>query len=176
MVGINSFKRRTFLAVGASLISGLAECSAVFKRSSGRENSRPPPLYEIVIENHYTEKKRLDLVVERDGKIVHWDSYEIPTLGPRKDGVYTGKAIAINDKEWLGCGAYEVSARLPSEQKWATIDFRKLEPESGTDGKFRPVELNIVFSADQMSMTTTRIDQHFDCEKGAMVTSKAHGK
>lgn len=122
--------------------------------------------------NHFDEPKQFEMVVKRDGEIAHWGTREVPPANANPEEKDLGRSFVIADEAWMGCGTYEVSARVVNEPKWATIDFRDLEPEFASDGKFRPVELNVDFSPDEMSMTTTRIDHHFDCEKGRIVTSQ----
>lgn len=129
-----------------------------------------------MITNYYEEPKQFEMVVERDGKIVHWGTKKIPPANANPEEKDLGRSFGIADKAWMKCGTYEITGRLANEPKWTTIDFRDLEPESASDGKFRPVELNVDFSPDEMSMSTTRIDQHFDCEKGRIVTSQTQGE
>ena len=147
-------RRRAVLASSASLVTGLAGCSTIFNQSSDSETYHPPPLYQIVLWNHYDTEIRVTLVAKRNGKIVHWDTHTVrqPDDGSRAYG------FSLTDKEWMGCSQYDVSARLQDESKWAALDFRELEPAGVRNGKAQSIELNFDFLPDGLNLRPTYLD------------------
>lgn len=149
--------RRVLLAAGASLFSSFAGCSSVFTQTSEPSAERPPPLLRIEAKNTFEEVKEMELVVERDGEIVHWGNHGIRPANPRPEENYLGWVEEIKEP-WMGCGAYEVSIRVSGTDLHRTIDFRELEPSPSIDGKFQPVILRIEFSPEGITTNTTRMD------------------
>jgi hypothetical protein len=108
--------------------------------------------------NLFEEEKPLELVAERDGEIVHWSTYDVPPAERNPEENDLGKSLLVDNKHWMGCGKYEISARVETEEKFATLAFRDLERSPPIDSKFQPVELDIEFAPDSMRMTTTKLD------------------
>lgn len=164
MTILSSFKRRTLLTASASLFGGLAGCAGVLDQSPQRESQRPPPLFEILIWNTYDNPKDVTLVVERNSQIVHWGTHKVPVKADTAP--HDLDALDIDDKGWMGCGTYQISARVEDEPVWETVDFRNLKPSTSINGEFQPVELNIECSPKEMEMNTTRLDEPlFSCAK-----------
>lgn len=150
--------RRTLLAHSLGLCSAISGCSSVLDQSSNSEEKRSPPLHAIVMANKFEEEKSLELIAERDGEIVHWGTYDVPPAESHPEENDLGKALSVDSKRWMGCGKYEISARVETEGEFATLDFRDLERSPPIDSKFQPVELDIEFAPDLMRMTTTKLD------------------
>ena len=157
----NPIRRRVVLASSASLLTGLAGCSGVFNfdQSTDPETYRPPPLHEIEIKNLFEKEKELEVVVERDGNLVYWETRKVPPANPKPEEKFLGRVFTITKKKWMGCGAYEVSARVMNESLSETMDLRELEPSPSLEGEFQPVELRIEFRSDEIEMNTTRLDE-----------------
>jgi hypothetical protein len=148
MIQSNPIQRRTLLIGSAGCFAALGGCASVIGQLRDSPDQRPPPLQEVVFENYYDENKPLELVVERNGDIVHWETYKVPRLGPKEDGGWKGKAVRIDGEPWMGCGHYEVNARLVDELDWGTLDFGTLDSAENRDGKFVPLEIELKVSPD----------------------------
>lgn len=158
--------RRTLLAHGVGFCSAISGCSSVLDQSANSEEKRLPPLHAIVMTNLFEEEKSLELVAERDGEIVHWSTYDVPPADRNPEENDLGKALLVDSKRWMGCGKYEISARVETEGEFATIDFRDLGRSPPVDSKFQPVELDIEFDPDSMRMNTTKLDEPLlSCER-----------
>lgn len=134
-------QRRAVLASGVSLLTSLAGCSTVFNQSSEPETYHPPPLHRIILWNYHETEIRVTLVVKRNGNIVHWDTHKVRV--PNDESRAFG--LPLTDKEWIGCGLYDVSVRLQDESQWATVDFQELEPAEVENGKVQAIHLEFDF-------------------------------
>jgi hypothetical protein len=140
-------RRRTVLAGSAGLLTGLAGCSTDLPPLPEPETSHPPPLRRIVLWNYYGTAIRISLVVKRNGNIVHWDTHEV---GPPDDGGRRhGLPLA---EEWMGCGLYVVSARLQNKSRWATVDFREVEPTEVENGKIEAIDIEFEFRPTEVTV------------------------
>ncbi len=159
-------RRRAVLASSASLFSGLSGCSSVFSESDP-ETYRPPPLHAIHLANYYDEPKQTSLVVERNGQIVHWNTYKLPKQSQ-------DRIIAISDKEWIGCGRYEVSIRVQDNSQWATLDFEDVESSKMANGKIQTIRLGVDFRPEGINFRPVHLDDPMirceDTQTGAQTT------
>jgi hypothetical protein len=124
----------------------------VFDESSEPETYRPPPLHAIDLWNFYDEPKPVAFVVERNGQIVHWETYKLPKKSQ-------DRIIAISDKEWIGCGRYEVSTRVQDKPQWATLDFRDVEPSGMANGKIQTIRLGVDFHPEGINFRPVHLDE-----------------
>ena len=108
-------KRRALLGLSAGAFVGFAGCSTL--NSNADTTPSPEPLGFISMQNRTDEARTIDVVVRRDGDIVHWKPYELRAAGttsPRN-----GTNLKVYDEripadEFDGCtpGAYVIEFRL----------------------------------------------------------------
>lgn len=167
-------RRRTVLASSVSLFTGLAGCSIIFDQSSEPETYHPPPLHAIRLWNYYDEPKHATLVVERDGHIVHWNTYKVPMQADTSENDLD--VLSISNKEWMGCGRYEVSTRLQNKSQWATLDFRDVEPSGMANGKIQTIRLGIDFNPEGIDFRPVHLDDPMvrceDTQTGTQATQE----
>ncbi len=104
--------RRSLLAgLSTGVVSTLAGCS-VFGDSIATESERYR-IGDIRLTSRDPEPHQLDLLIRRDGDIIHWQSYDVRAYDPEKRGgtMYT---TVVPATEFGGCtpGVYNLSARL----------------------------------------------------------------
>ena len=149
MSSADPVRRRAVLASSAVSLTWLAGCSTVFNRLPEPETSPPPPLYRIVLWNHYETEIGVTLVVKRNGNIVHWDTHKVR---PPHDGD-TAYGLPLTE-DWMGCGLYDVSVRLKDESQWETVDFRELEPPNVKDDKVSAIHLEFDFLPEGVNVNS----------------------
>lgn len=127
---MESLRRRTLLSTSVGAFATLAGCSAIPNDFSPRQ-SEPGRhhLEEIQILNETDRRRTVDLLVERNGTIVHWKTHAVPapSAAGREAGM-SGKALLIESTDWSNCGnRFRIQARLAGSQKWTRIDFPNQE-------------------------------------------------
>jgi len=65
----------------------------------------------------------------------------------------------------MGCGTYEIYARVSKTDLWTMLDFQDLEPSPSLDEKYQAVILRIEFSLETIDMRTIRLDDSlYNCK------------
>ena len=111
-------KRRALLGISAGAFVGVAGCSAL--DSNAETTPSPKPLGFIDMQNRSEESHRLDVLIRRDGEIVHWEQYNLQAAGTTDDGTNIKPSYErIPAGEFDGCtpGAYEIDFRLDDDRR-----------------------------------------------------------
>jgi hypothetical protein len=110
-----SHTRRSVLATSVGTFGLLAGCSAL--GSSNDPDPQPYRIGGISLGNDDSVAHTLDVYVERDDEVVHWEAYELPKHG-WKDGNKATSSEAIFAEEFGGCtpGFYRIAVRLDGEE------------------------------------------------------------
>ena len=163
--------RRTILASVTALVGSFAGCAANVSQSSPTDSQQPPPLHTIEIKNSFENKQSIELVVKRNSSVVEWTSYEIPPANADSEENYLGRAVEL-EQPWMGCGTYEICARVSNTGLWTTLDFQDLEPSQSLDEKYQAVILRIEFSPETINMRTIRLDDPlYNCKSTTTSTT-----
>ncbi|SFK67059.1 hypothetical protein SAMN04487950_0502 [Halogranum rubrum] len=108
-------KRRALLSLGAGSIVGIAGCSAL-------NLNEDTTLAFIELRNRTEESQTLDVLVRRDGELVHWSKYTLPSSRTTDDGAHTIiPSERILADEYDGCtpGVYMIDLRLGEGQRYS---------------------------------------------------------
>lgn len=111
-------KRRALLGISAGAFVGFAGCSAL--GSNAETTPSPKPLPFIGLQNWNEESHTLDVLVRRDGEIVHWEQYDLQAAGTTDDGTTlkaSGEQIPAGEFDGCISGAYVIDFRLDDEQR-----------------------------------------------------------
>lgn len=153
-------RRRTLLAGSVSFCLGFAGCSSVPEESADPRTNGQPPLDGIWLWNFYQvsgQTERADekieplLRVERNGAVVHRETYTLPDDGRNR--------VVVSDSEWMGCGRYEVATRVRGESGDATLDSRDLDPPEVRDGEVRPYRIDIGYHPKLLEIGPVYLDE-----------------
>lgn len=110
----------------------------------------------------------MDLLVERDGEIVHWEMKDVPVAYPDGDEDHS-RGVELDSPEWPACGTHVVTARIEGQSTWTKFDFADLPPETGDMNN--PVELEILITPEDISMEALHVQNiDYDCENGEQAT------
>lgn len=106
-------KRRALLGLSVGVVAGFAGCSTL--GSNAEPTPSPEPLAFIDMENLSDEPHTFDVLVRRDGEIVHWEQYDIQAAGTTEDGqnlVASGERIPAAEFDGCTPGVYMIDYRL----------------------------------------------------------------
>ncbi|QCJ46436.1 MULTISPECIES: hypothetical protein [Haloprofundus] len=111
-------RRRVLGAFGvgvAGLVSGCAS-AGVLGESEGSAQ-----LGELHLSNSHVDSHSIDLIVRRDGELVHWTSHDLDGV---ENNVSDGETVDLSWSETPG--SYVISARLDDAESWETFALSDL--------------------------------------------------
>lgn len=128
-------RRRLLGAVGTSAIPLTDGCLDIFDN----DDSAPPRLSSITVQNSHDRPHRIGVLVEEDGELVHWSGHDLDAV---EDHTADSKRVSST---WTSDPArFVVHARLDDETSWKTstlVDLPNancyaIEIEVERDGSF----------------------------------------
>ena len=110
--------RRELLTAGMAVgVGSLAGCSEALSLSDS-----PPKLGRVSVENRDDTPHTVHLLVERDGDLVYWQSFDLEATSENEQGQKVRDIRTVPRSEWGDTrGDYRVRARLDHETE-ATTD------------------------------------------------------
>ncbi|KTG08534.1 hypothetical protein AUR64_17815 [Haloprofundus marisrubri] len=111
-------RRRILGACGvgvAGLVSGCVGAGVL------GESEASTQLSELHLGNSHVEAHSIDLIVRRDGELVHWTSHELDGV---ENNVSDGETLDLSWSETPG--SYVISARLDGAENWETFALSDL--------------------------------------------------